>query len=408
MGADADGTSVIQRRGRRWRVVVQAPGRDPFTKRRRQLSGSAPSEAAARRIEAELRARAARMVAGDQDLTLAQVVEEWWADKPRLAATSAANYRDNLDNHILPALGDWMAREIRPRLVAGFLRHLTEEKRLGPATVRKVRTVLSAVMAYAVAMEHADSNPVMKVPPPELGDVERAAPTIEETARILVLAESDPAFLTYLWLAAEAGGRRGEVLGLRWGSIDVDAGVMRISETISIGDDGVQSRPTTKSKKDRPVALSSITLRHLAAHRRRVEEQLSELAGQPTTVPSTRHVFTSPADPGAGRPWRPDSTSRKFARFRDAAGVSSAVTLHGLRRSMITDLLEAGVSPRTVMSRAGHTSEAMTMSVYAQVRPPADAAASELYGQLLEAEVTKAHQAALFPPDATKPPQPEG
>lgn len=389
---------MIQQRGKRWRVVVTPRGRDPFTGRRRQISGSAPTEAAARRMEMEFKAKAARLEVGAEDLTLQEVVEEWWANKPRLAPTSVANYRDNLDNHILPKLGDRPIREIRPRLVAGFLRHL-EEKGLGPATVRKVRTVLSAVMTYAVAMEHTDSNPVMKVPPPELGEVERSAPTLEETARLLIAAEKDPAFLTYLLVAAEAGGRRGEVLGLRWGAIDVDVGTMTIRETISIGEDGVQARPTTKSKRPRVLSLSKGTLRQLASHRRRVEEQLSEIYGRPTTAASTAYVFSGRGNRPDSEPWRPDSTSRKFRQLKEAAGVAPGITLHGLRRTMITEMIGLNIDPRTVMGRAGHSSEAMTMSLYAQLRPAKDAAAAELWGEHIAAELARQH-ALLAGPDS--------
>ncbi|HET7486820.1 MAG TPA: site-specific integrase [Acidimicrobiales bacterium] len=376
---------MIQQRGARWRVVVQAPGRDPFTGRRRQLSGSADSEPAARRLEEELRARIARMARGDQDLTLAQVVEEWWADKPRLAPTSTKNYRENLNLHILPALGERPVREIRPRLVAGFLRHL-EAKGLGPGTIRKVRTVLSAVMAYATAMEHVDANPVMKVPPPELAKGDKDPPTIEETARILLAAEEDPAFLTYLLVAAEVGGRRGEVLGLRWRSIDIDAGTVTFAETISIGEDGPQVRPTTKTGNDRKIALSAGTMCQLDVHRRRCEETLSAIAGRPTPPPPDAWVFNERDGRPTTRPWRPDSTSRKFRQTKERAGVRPEITLHALRHAMITELIAAGVDPRTVMARAGHSSEAVTMGVYAHLRRPNDAAASELYAELLRRE----------------------
>jgi len=94
----------------------------------------------------------------------------------------------NLDRHVLPLLGSWQVSEIRPRLVASFLVHLAD-KGLAPGTVRKVRTVLSAVMSYAVAMEYVESNPVMKVLPPELDAEERVAPTLEETAALILAAE---------------------------------------------------------------------------------------------------------------------------------------------------------------------------------------------------------------------------
>jgi hypothetical protein len=48
-------------------------------------------------------------------ITLSRLVEEWWASRPRLAPTTRANYRDHLDNHILPVLGEKRVEEIRPR-----------------------------------------------------------------------------------------------------------------------------------------------------------------------------------------------------------------------------------------------------------------------------------------------------
>jgi integrase len=273
--------------------------------------------------------------------------------------------------------------------VAAFLRHLADEKGISPATVRKVRTVLSAVMSFAVSMEYADSNPVMKVPPPEQKGSGRVAPTIDETARILLAAEEvDREFLLYLWLAAEEGGRRGETLALRWSDVDFEAGTVTIQRVISIGGDGVQLRPATKTKQNRTVAVSPVTLGHLRAHLRRAEALLSEVAGQSSALSPDCLIFSGGAGSRRtlvdGKPWRPDSTSRRFRILKERAGVRSEVDLHGLRHTMITELLAAGVDPRTVMGRAGHSSEATTMAIYAKVRPAVDSAAAEMWGYLLQ------------------------
>ena len=381
---------VIQKRGTRWRVVVQAT-RDPLTGRRRQVSGSAATRQEATRLEKRLLADADEPVGGE--VTLAQVAAEYWAARPRLAPTTRLNYRSNLDLHVLPLLGSRKINEIRPRLVASLFEHLRDDKHLGPATVRKVRTVLSAVMSFAVAMEYAESNPVMKVPPPELhDDAERVAPTLDEAAAILLAAEQhDRDFLTYLWVAAEEGGRRGETLALRWAGVDFENRILTIDGTVSRGEDGVQVRGQTKTKKPRRVAVSAITLRHLVEHRQRVEQCLSAATGHVETVRPTDLVFSgghgSRRTPLDGAPWRPDSTTRRFRRLKERAGVRTEIDLHGLRHTMITELLAAGVDPRTVMGRAGHASEAMTMKVYAKVRPLRDAAAAELWGQMLKAKV---------------------
>jgi integrase len=370
-------------------VVVEA-GRDPVTQQRRQLSGSAATRAEALEVERRLLRQAADSI--NTNLTVEQLVREWWASGPRLAATTKSNYRSNLERHVLPILGQRKVKEMRPRLVAAYLRHLQDEVGLGSGTVRKVRTVLSSVMSYGVAMEYLDSNPVMKVPPPELGDTERVAPTIEETAAIMLAAdEHDPAFSTFLWVAAEEGGRRGETLALRWGGVDFDNGVLTIDSTVTRGDDGVQVRPRTKTKKPRRVAVSELTLERLRGHRRQVEAQLSLVTGAPARVRDSDLVFSggtgSRRTPTDGLPWRPDSTSRRFARVKELAGVRPEIDLHGLRHTMITELLAAGVDPRTVMGRAGHSSEAMTMQIYAKVRPIADAAAAEMWGRMLRATV---------------------
>ena len=298
---------MIQKRGNRWRVVVQA-SRDPLTGARRQLSGSAATERDAVRLERQLRLQAGAGAVGRT--TFSRLVEEWWESKPRLAPTTRANYRDHLDNHILPVLGGKRVEDIRPRVVGAFLERLQDEKGLSAATARKARTVLSAVLSYAVAMEYVESNAAMKVPPPEAHPAERLAPTLEETARILLEVEvSDPDFLTYLWVAAETGGRRGETLALRWGGVDFAAGTISIDGTVSIGDDGSRLRSRTKTGKSRKVALSSITLDHLRAHRARVQKLLEDAAGEPLAVDANALVFCggrgSRRDILDPNPWRP-------------------------------------------------------------------------------------------------------
>jgi integrase len=102
-------------------------------------------------------------------------------------------------------------------------------------------------------MEYAESNPVMKVPPPPADATVRVAPTIDEAAQILLAAERiDPDFLTFLWVAAEEGGRRGETLALRWGDVDTARGTVTIHSVISAGLDGVQTRARTKTSRPAP------------------------------------------------------------------------------------------------------------------------------------------------------------
>lgn len=385
---------MIQQRGARWRVVVQGR-RDELTGRRRQLSGSTSTEREAVALERTLRLQAERGLNGR--MTLAELVGEWWASGPRLAPTTLANYRSNVDVHILPMLGDRRLEEIRPRLISQFLQHLVT-KGLSAGTARKVRTVLSAAMSYAVAMEYVESNPVMKVPPPEQDDsAGRTAPTVTDTARILLAAEwIDPDFHTFLWVAAEEGGRRGEVLALRWRDIDFDNNQITIRAVISAGIDGVHVRNRTKTNRVRTLAISAGTAEHLLVHRHTAQERLIAVDG--AEIQPDDYVFSGGLGSRRtlidGQPWRPDSTTRRFRRVKERAGVGADITLHGLRHTMITELLHAGVDPRTVMGRAGHASTVTTLGVYAKVRPPVDSLAADAWGQRLSREISDLRDAA--------------
>jgi integrase len=177
---------------------------------------------------------------------------------------------------------------------------------------------------------------------------------------------------------------------LRWRDVDLVNGTITIERTISIGDDGVQERARTKSGGSRTLAVSRGTVCQLAALRERTEGLLSEAAGTRVSLGGDALVFSgggSRRNPLDGKPWRPDSTSRRFRRVKDHATVREEIDLHGLRHTMITEMLAAGVDPRTVMGRAGHSSEATTMTVYAKVRPVVDTAAAQLWGRILEDKV---------------------
>jgi hypothetical protein len=86
--------NVIQKRGKRWWVVVQA-GRDPLSGKRLQLSGSAATERQAVHLERRLRLQAEESAPGAAQF--GEVAEVWWASRPGLAAATLADYRHNLD-----------------------------------------------------------------------------------------------------------------------------------------------------------------------------------------------------------------------------------------------------------------------------------------------------------------------
>ncbi len=81
-------------------------------------------------------------------------------------------------------------------------------------------------------------------------------------------------------------------------------------------------------------------------------------------------IMEAPADAplfrGRGGPLQKRQIQALFTRYRDSAGLDRRYTCHGLRHSIATHLLDAGVSLEFVQDHLGHQSIRST-SIYARI-----------------------------------------
>jgi len=72
-----------------------------------------------------------------------------------------------------------------------------------------------------------------------------------------------------------------------------------------------------------------------------------------------------------GSPMLPDSMSRKWRRFLESNKLPK-IRLHDLRHTNATTLIQAGVNPRVVQQRLGHSDVNITLNTYTHVLPQMD------------------------------------
>ncbi len=104
-----------------------------------------------------------------------------------------------------------------------------------------------------------------------------------------------------------------------------------------------------------------------------------------------------------GRPVHPDVVRERFARLSATAGLP-AIRFHDLRHSYATVALRAGVNPKIVSHRIGHSSPAFTLHVYSHVTPGMDRDAAGQVADLILG-VTPAELANEPPQPTTEPPE---
>ena len=83
--------------------------------------------------------------------------------------------------------------------------------------------------------------------------------------------------------------------------------------------------------------------------------------------------------------WNPPSITAAFGRAVAAAGVPK-IRLHDIRHTHASLLLVAGVNPKVVSERLGHSSVAFTLDTYAHVMPGMQPDAAKLFMDLVLGE----------------------
>jgi integrase/recombinase XerD len=153
----------------------------------------------------------------------------------------------------------------------------------------------------------------------------------DETKRLLAVASSLKARIL-LSLGYGCGLRAGEVVRLKVKHIDSAQKIIRIEQS--------------KGRKDRNVMLSAETLNLLRQWWKARPSRHD--AGTPL---QERWLFPSNR---RGKPMTTRQLNRLFHEAADAAGIKKGVTLHALRHSFATHLLERGTDIRIIQALLGH------------------------------------------------------
>jgi integrase len=109
-------------------------------------------------------------------------------------------------------------------------------------TVKRMRTALGTIMAAAEAAELIPSNPVRKTRFPRRGLIKQKAVIAPDKIRDLLEALPEPS-QSLAWLLVLTGLRIGELLAVRWRNVDLEYGVLRVTESVY---DGHFDRPKTQ------------------------------------------------------------------------------------------------------------------------------------------------------------------
>lgn len=368
----------VRRRGEgTWELKFDA-GRDPATRKRKTRYAS--FKGTKRQAEQEL-ARLVTAAASGSDvepsrLTVSAFLDRWERDwmVGNVSPKTAERYSEILKKHVRARIGSTLLQKVRPATLADLYGTLQREGKapgqgLAARTVGHVHRVIHRALGHAAQWGLVAQNVADLVDPPRVMDEE--IEIIGANALRAVLAGITGRSIELVaTLALATGMRRGELMALRWGDVDLDRAIVRVERSLEVTRQGLRFKsPKTKHGR-RPVTLPSSAVAALRAHRKVVQER--RLALGTGKIPAEELVLGN----WDGTPRHPDRVTKEWARAMDALGMPG-ITFHALRHTHVSHLIAAGLDILTISRRIGHGSAAITLRVYGHLfTNPADRAAS--------------------------------
>ncbi len=358
----------ITKRGDSWFVRVELPRGEGG--RRRQAAKSFRTRREAEAWEARTKAQALDGWVPPESLTVEQYLGRYMeATDGTVLLTTAKSRRDCLERW-KPLIGRIPLAKLTRMDVQRALENLAPQ--LAASTRRESLVALRSAMRQAVAWDMLRRDPTLGIRAPRVPREEMRAWTAEEARRFLEAAGKHRLHALFV-LALSTGMRVGEMLALRWEDVTGDRIHVRRSLGRVKGDPWIHEPKTAAGTRTVPVgnAVTAALREHRA---RQLRERLA--AGQ--TWEDNGLVFCA----RRGKPLASVIPGRALRKIAAEAGVRP-IRMHDLRHTHATLLLRAGVSPKVVAERLGHTSVKITLDVYSHVLPDMQEAAVRALDGLL-------------------------
>jgi len=244
-----------------------------------------------------------------------RALDEAWSQGPEWAALSDGTKREwsRHRRRIVEAWGDLSVKGIAPKHVLA----LRDVYASTPATANNMLRCLSSMLGWSVPREWRLDNPCREVKPLPSGDAYAPWPMhVVETARVDLIAKGREDLWWVVALALYTGQRLGDCLAMRWSAITPNG--------IAV----------TQKKTGKALLIP-------------VHQTLGEvLSGIPQRAVT---ILTS----SKGTPWRGFQTA--WTKHRPSIVADSGLVFHGLRKSAVVALLEAGCSEAETAAVTGQS-----------------------------------------------------
>lgn len=381
------------KRGKTWTYIYYLEDKETGKKIPKWKGGFASKAEAERALkETEAQILIGHYVA-DKKTKLADYLNHWFYEvhAPMLKAYTFNGYRNNIRNHIIPALGHIPLAELTRADIQKLYNNLLNEKKLSPTTVLYVHRVLKKALNEAVFDDLIVKNPCNGVKLPKKKKYRATVLSVDQMKEMLNAAIGSKCELEVL-IAVTLGLRRGEILGLRYSDFNFTKKTLTISQQVTAvhnkeyqkAHPGVSMWGISDVKTDngnREICVPQAVLDAVQKRQLFINEQMLKYRQD------YKRYGLICCKPDGDIP----SPQTMYDRFKEMLKTTNLpdMRFHDLRHSCATALLDMDVPLKVISQMLGHSSIKVTGDIYCDViekkRQPADLMQNAFFGSAQEA-----------------------
>lgn len=310
-----------------------------------------------------------------------------------ISENTRLSYKTNLEKHIYPIIGDKLLVDITPAMITKLLLDFQAEGHSHGSCI-KLYNILNGLFDMAQFDDSIPFSPMVKVKRPKQKKDEKAiaeadkALAAEELNYVLECVSREPLkWQAFIYLAADTGCRRGELVGMQWPDIDWNKKTVSIRHNIQyskakgvydvtpkggrfrvvdLGDDTIEVLKKYKAELTKPEETDEVI--DINEYRKHLEEERKK---KEAALP--KWIFTVD---GTNQPMFPTSPTRYFKNFGEAYNVPGFHP-HMLRHTSASLSLTNGGDVKSIADRLGHKDASVTLRMYAHANDDSIRAAGQ-------------------------------
>ena len=294
-----------------------------------------------------------------KNINVRQYFNYWYEQHclTKLSPTTYESYRRNLDNYILEELGYIRLENLQPMHLQSFYTKCSK-KGLSNKTILYFHRIIHCALKQAMKWQFVTRNVADCVDTPKPKKYKAMFLNDNEILELIKAITNNELYIPVM-IAIATGMRRGEILGLIWKNVDLENGIIKVTQALYPTKEGLVILPPKTENSIRNISIPLTLINILKEHKQK-QEKIKERLGK-DYIDSDLVCCTL-----EGKAINPTTLNHKFHNLLKENELP-LIRFHDLRHSHASLLLKEKVQMKAISERLGHSNVNITMNLYSHI-----------------------------------------